>query len=166
MLAVQYAASAADLGLPVPVALMSIAPGWGDLPRALENTGAIPSTTRLLVVLAEDDYQAMALEIWARLDQITADHKDFVLMRSDTHGSPALIADHGIPATDVFGTLDAYDWYGIWKWADALIACSTDGTWCEYALGNAPEQRFMGKWSDGVPVTEPFVTDDPRIATS
>jgi hypothetical protein len=29
------------------------------------------------------------------------------------------------------------------------------------ALGNTPEQRFMGTWSDGVPVTEAVVTDDP-----
>lgn len=163
MLAVQYAAIAADQGLPVPIALMSTAPGWGNLPRVLENTAAVPATTRLLVLVAEDDYQAMALEIWARLDQIPADRKDFVVVQSDSHGAPPLIADHGMPATDVFGTLDALDWYGIWKWADALIACSIDGTWCAYALGNTPEQRFMGAWSDGVPVAEPLVTDDPRI---
>jgi hypothetical protein len=118
----------------------------------------------MLVLLAEDDYQAMALEIWARLDQIPADRKDFMVLRSDYHGAPPLIADHGIPATDIFGTLDAFDWYGIWKWADALIACSIDGIWCDYALGNTPEQRFMGLWSDGVPVAEPLVTDDPRIS--
>ena len=61
----------------------------------------------------------------------------------------------------VFGTLDALDWYGTWKLLDALMACSFDGTWCEYALGNTPEQRFMGVWSDGVPVIELNVTDDP-----
>jgi pimeloyl-ACP methyl ester carboxylesterase len=165
MLAVQYAASAADEGLPVPIALMSIAPGWGELPRGLENTTAVPATTRLLVLVADDDYQAMALEIWARLDQIPADRRDFLVLHSDRHGAPPLIADHGIAATDVFGTLDALDWYGIWKWADALIACSIDGTWCEYALGNTPEQRFLGTWSDGMPVQEPLVTDDPRIGT-
>jgi pimeloyl-ACP methyl ester carboxylesterase len=165
MLAVQYAASAADEGLPVPIALLSIAPGWGELPCALENTRAVPSTTRLLVLVADNDYQAIALEIWARLDQIPADRRDFLVVHSDRHGSPPLIADHGIPATDVFGTLDALDWYGIWKWADALIACSIDGAWCEYALGNTPEQRFLGTWSDGTPVQEPLVTDDPRIGT-
>jgi hypothetical protein len=161
MLAVQYAASAVDQELPVPIAIMANAPGWGELPRVFENPEAVPATTRLLVVVAEDDYQAMALEIWARLDQIPADRKDFLVLSSDRHGTPPLIADHGIPATDVFGTLDAYNWYGIWKWADALIACSIDGTWCEYALGNSPEQRFMGVWSDGVPVIELEVTDDP-----
>ena len=163
MLAVQYAAIAADQELPVPLAVMSIAPGWGDLPRVIENPAAVPATTRLLVLVAYDDYQAMALEIWARLGQIPADRKDFVVLQSDSHGSPPLIADHEIAATDVFGTLDALDWYGIWKWADALIACSIDGTLCEYAHGDTPEQRFLGNWSDGVPVQEPLVTDDPRI---
>ena len=165
MLAVQYAASAAGEGLPVPVAIMSNVPGWGDLPRVFETPEAVPSSTLLLVLVADDDYQAMALEIWARLDQIPASHKDFVVLHSDKHGAPPLIADHGTPATDVFGTLNALDWYGTWKFLDALMACSFDGTWCEYALDNTPEQRFLGTWSDGIPVREPFVTDDPRIAS-
>ncbi len=84
-----------------------------------------------------------------------------VEVRTDRHGAPPLIADHGMPATDVFGTLDALDWFGTWKLLDALMACSFDGTWCEYALGNTAEQRFIGVWSDGVPVLEPTVTDDP-----
>ena len=31
----------------------------------------------------------------------------------------------------------------------------------EYCLGNTSEQRFMGLWSDGTPVEEMIVTDDP-----
>jgi hypothetical protein len=31
----------------------------------------------------------------------------------------------------------------------------------EYALGNTPQQRFMGFWSDGVAVKELIVTDKP-----
>jgi hypothetical protein len=163
MLAVQYAASAAKEGLPVPVAIMSNAPGWGDLPRVFEHPEAVPSTTRLLVLVAYDDYQAMALEIWGRLAHISASNKDFLVMYSDRHGAPPLVVDHGTPATDVFGTVNALDWFGTWKLLDALMACSFDGTWCEYALGNTPEQRFMGLWSDGVPVVELLVTDEPRI---
>jgi hypothetical protein len=41
------------------------------------------------------------------------------------------------------------------------MGCAFAGEWCEYALGNTPEQRFMGVWSDGVPVMEAVVTDDP-----
>jgi hypothetical protein len=41
------------------------------------------------------------------------------------------------------------------------MGCAFDGEWCDYALGNTREQRYMGEWSDGVPVTEAVVTDDP-----
>jgi hypothetical protein len=41
------------------------------------------------------------------------------------------------------------------------MGCAFDATWCEFALGNTPEQRFLGTWSDGVLVTEAIVTDDP-----
>jgi hypothetical protein len=161
VLAVQYAAIAAGQGLPVPVALMPTAPGWGNLLGDLGDTAPVPATTRLLVVATQDDDPALGREIWAGLGQIPADRKDFVEVMTDGHGAPPLIADHAMPATGVFGTLDALDWYGTWKLLDALMACSFDGTWCEYALGNTPEQRFMGVWSDGVPVIELDVTDDP-----
>ena len=163
MLAVRYAAVAADQGLPVPIALMPAAsppaPEPGDL-------AAVPAATRLLVVVAEDDQQAMSgremgIWIWEGLAQIPPDRKDFVVVQTDRHGTPPLVADHGMAATDVFGTLDALDWYGTWKLLDALMACAFDGTWCEYALGDTPEQRFMGTWSDGVPVAELEVIDDP-----
>ena len=158
-LVVQYATIAADRGLPVPVVLMPTAPGEGGDP--LGATAEVPATTRLVVVVPEDDHQEMGREIWAGLAQIPADRKDFVEVRSDDHGTPPLIADHPMPATGLFGTLDALDWYGTWKLLDALMACVFDGTWCEYALGNTPEQRFMGSWSDGIPVAEALVTDDP-----
>jgi hypothetical protein len=57
--------------------------------------------------------------------------------------------------------LDALDWYGTWKLLDALIACAFEGEWCEYAFGNTPEVRFMGTWSDGVPVAEAVVAAEP-----
>jgi hypothetical protein len=61
--------------------------------------------------------------------------------------------------------VDALDWYGTWKWADALMSCSFAGKDCQYALGDTPEQRFMGTWSDGVPIAEPQVTEDPGTPT-
>jgi len=30
-----------------------------------------------------------------------------------------------------------------------------------YALGNTPQQRFMSRWSDGVPIKELQVLDKP-----
>jgi acetyl esterase/lipase len=57
--------------------------------------------------------------------------------------------------------VDALDFYGTWKLLDALTDAAFYGTNRRYALGNTPEQRFMGVWSDGVPVHELRVTDHP-----
>jgi len=57
--------------------------------------------------------------------------------------------------------VNAMDYYSTWKLFDALIDYAFYGTNEEYCLGNTPEQRFMGLWSDGTPVKELTVTDTP-----
>ena len=57
--------------------------------------------------------------------------------------------------------VDALDFYGLWKLFDALCDAAFSGRNRQYALGNTPQQRFMGKWSDGTPVKELNVTDKP-----
>jgi len=57
--------------------------------------------------------------------------------------------------------VNALDYYGTWKLFDALTDAAFTGKNREYALGNTPQQRFMGVWSDGVPVKELKVTDKP-----
>jgi len=57
--------------------------------------------------------------------------------------------------------VNALDYYGTWKLFDALCDAAFNGKNREYALGNTPQQRFMGLWSDGVPVKELRVTDNP-----
>ena len=57
--------------------------------------------------------------------------------------------------------VDALDYYGLWKLFDALCDVAFYAKNREFALGNTPQQRFMGKWSDGVPVKELVVTDKP-----
>jgi pimeloyl-ACP methyl ester carboxylesterase len=47
---------------------------------------------------------------------------------------------------------DALDYFGTWKLLDGLLDAAFHGVHREYALGNTPGQRFMGRWSDGVPV--------------
>jgi hypothetical protein len=54
-------------------------------------------------------------------------------------------------------SLNALDYYGTWKLFDALEDAAFYGKEREYALGNTPQQRNMGKWSDGVPVKEMIV---------
>jgi pimeloyl-ACP methyl ester carboxylesterase len=48
-----------------------------------------------------------------------------------------------------FGRSDTLDFYGYWKWFDALTGAAFHGTNREYALGDTPEQKFIGKWSNG-----------------
>lgn len=67
-----------------------------------------------------------------------------------------LTADHYFP-----GRGDALDVHATWKLAQALAECSGRGHSCEYALGDTPEQRAMGSWSDGEPVHELCVTNTP-----
>jgi hypothetical protein len=57
--------------------------------------------------------------------------------------------------------INALDYYGTWKLFDALCDAAFTGKHREYALGNTPQQRFMGLWSDGTPVKELIVTDKP-----
>ena len=57
--------------------------------------------------------------------------------------------------------VNALDYYGTWKLFDGLTDAAFYGKNREYALGNTPQQRFMGVWSDGVPVKELVVTDKP-----
>jgi pimeloyl-ACP methyl ester carboxylesterase len=57
--------------------------------------------------------------------------------------------------------VNAMDFYGTWKLFDGLCDAAFYGKNREYALGNTPQQRFMGVWSDGVPVKELKVTDKP-----
>ena len=49
---------------------------------------------------------------------------------------------------------DTLDYYGYWKLFDGLYGAAFYGVNREFALGNTPQQRFMGKWSDGTPVKE------------
>jgi pimeloyl-ACP methyl ester carboxylesterase len=57
--------------------------------------------------------------------------------------------------------VDAFDYYGLWKLFDALCDAAFVGKNREYALGNPKQQRFMGIWSDGVPVRELVLTRKP-----
>ena len=94
-------------------------------------------------------------------------NKNFVIVHSDSHGTPPLIANHLAPVApdlaynsggDIAAAthpalrnpsmmIDALDYYGFWKLFDGLCDAAFFGTDRQYALGNTPEQRNMGKWS-------------------
>jgi hypothetical protein len=156
-----YAATSAAEGLPVPRAIFStVAYDPGTPP----DLSAIPAST-YVIVLVDDDASGWsdhgARRIWAALTSVPANHREFVKVVSDLRGAQPLIANHQLPATGDYGTLNALDWYGTWKLGDALLSCTFAGQDCTYAFGNTSEERFMGYWSDGVPVAELEVVADP-----
>lgn len=74
-----------------------------------------------------------------------------MLTTSDSHGQPALVAIHGACAARTI-PVDTFDWGFCWRSFDALRACALSGADCPFALGNTPQNRAIGTWSDGVPV--------------
>ncbi len=173
--AVVYAATAEAMGLPVPKALFVMAPCFngsssvgatpGSTCQVPPDSPAFPAGLKAVELAFGLDFRVgidMPRQVWGALASLPPADRDFVVMPSDGHGMPPIFAQHGTPIDDV----DVADYYGIWKLSDALFACAFDGKWCEYALGNTPEQRFMGTWSDGVPVVELQVTDDQNPASA
>jgi dienelactone hydrolase len=156
VLSANLAAAARRERLPELKALMCIEPGMG--PRdVLEDFSEIPADTLMLGVLGEDDSyvtEEIARRILTEAVLVKKENKNLITVLTDNHGKPALSADHFAP-TD--RNLNALSWYGFWKWFDALCDAAFYGKNREYALGNTPEQRFMGKWSDGRPVKEPRI---------
>jgi acetyl esterase/lipase len=134
-----------------------------------------------------EDYDAK--RIYYESTRVSADNKDFVTLVTDERGSPTLVANHRAPTApdheydngegDLTArrgsngsvepqteslrtpTVNALDYYGLWKLFDALCDAAFYKKSREFALGNTPQQRFMGKWSDGVPVKELIITDKP-----
>jgi len=166
----------AHYGLPRPRALMPVQPGdvrsesglGAFFPSLIEDHRTIPAGTLMLVIATEDDDivgQGAAKAIYHAAELVDKDDKDFVLIGPDRHGRPTLPADHLMAWAyiDADGTVraNAYD-YALWRWFDALSgAAFGDDKHRAVALGNTPQQRDLGKWSDGTPVRQPKVTDEP-----
>jgi pimeloyl-ACP methyl ester carboxylesterase len=173
VLAANYAFDAAKQGLPEPTVLFFAMPGGCQdcdapadvLEMPLELEGDVSPDTFAIAFVGDDDDvvgDGAARRIWDGVAQLPDDQRDYVTLHTDHHGRPTLQADHLQPVTDgPSGAVDAYDWYGTWKLLDALMSCRFQGTDCEYALGNTPEQRNLGQWSDGTPVIPLTVTDTP-----
>ena len=154
------AVAASEAGMPVFKAVMCVEPGNGGFPVNADYS-KIPAKTLLLCVAGDQDKLVKdknAKEIFAASTAVAAADKNYILVNSDNHGSPALTADHFAPVAFGWAT-NALDWFGYWKWCDGLTDAAFYGKNRQYALGNTTEQRFMGKWSDGQPVTEPTITE-------
>ncbi len=186
LLVANVAALASESGLPQIKAVMSTEPGKtvtgdGRTFVPLADMSKLPASTLLLAVAGDHDTlvgKSDALRIFHESTTIPPENKNFVLVQSDSHGMPALVANHLAPvAPDLaYNTssgngpssrpalrnpgmmLDAIDYYAFWKLFDGLCDAAFHGTDREFALGDTPQQRYMGKWSDGTPVKELVVT--------
>lgn len=198
LLAANVAALARESNLPRVRAVMSVEPGITEAPInvPLADLKKIPSDTLLLAIAGDQDglvRDTDAKRIYYESTHVSAKNKDFIMLVSDSHGQPALLASHRAPTAidkdydsgegvsgapvgtrDPIGDaaisrrvrpetmlVNALDYYGTWKLLDALTDAAFTGKNREYALGNTPQQRFMGVWSDGVPVKELKVTNKP-----
>jgi hypothetical protein len=164
---------------------MSTEPGrtttnQGDTFVELADMKKIPAETLLLAVAGDRDTlvgKTDALRIFRESVMVSPENKNFVLVVSDAHGTPSLIASHLAPVAPdldydtsqgsairrplprVRGVMiDAMDYYCFWKLFDGLCDAAFYGTDRQYALGNTPEQRYMGRWSDGTAVKELQIT--------
>lgn len=90
--------------------------------------------------------------LFPKLTSVPAKNKDIVLTSVDRHGEPPLLAPHGVCASGGRFATDAYDWGFCWKSWDALRDCAFEKRNCSTALGDTPEHRYIGTWSDGLPI--------------
>lgn len=170
-MAANLAALASLECLPALKAVMCVEPGDSTVTNKLTNYpkadwAKIPATTLLLTVVGEDDKTAHDIHaklIFRGTPQIPAENKDYIIVHTDRHGSPGLAADHKAPFASSFwrNSVNALDYYAFWKLFDALTDAAFYGTNREFALGDTLPQRFMGRWSDGVPVKELSITNAP-----
>jgi acetyl esterase/lipase len=189
-----FAAMAARENLPVPKAIMCVEPGdyivqTPSIFMPREDLSRIPASTLALVVVGSDDTfvgNTTGKRIFAGIGQIPAQNKDYVILNSDRHGMPPLLATHFAPICNDASIrlpptttqiairkrlrqrmgeqgepgIDALD-FALWRLFDGLTDAAFYGRNREFALGDTPQQRGMGNWTDGTPVKELTVTQQP-----
>lgn len=175
VLALNYAAMAVGLGLPVPIAVMAVTPGGctgcggpggsNELGVPYRDLSRIETATKLLLIVGEDDDfvgERPAQVAWERTTQIPSHNRDYLVARSDGHGTPALVADHTFPSNaGPLTEVDALDWYGTFKWLDGLFGCAAQPPICDDTMNGGPTQLDMGEWSDGTPVNPSMYVEHP-----
>ena len=161
-------------GIPRPYAVVAVEPGGlGIIPKA--NFSKIDDATYIVLVVGNHDdvaCKSTAVYLWNEIIRVRDANKDFLLVRSDEHGSPSLTAGHYFPPTMGFTAdatgLDALDFFVTFKLSVAAPNCAFKRQDCEYAVGHGrSEQVDMGTWSDGRAVAPMVWVEDPdTLATA
>lgn len=165
-LAVRYQ----TLGLPRPAGVLLAMPGSGIFPGGrLKSYKDLHPQTYLLAVTGARD--GLVGERFARKVVETAPRTArtaLLELHPDGHGHPVLMADHieAYAPDQAFdsgdapcsskraarkGEYDAFDFFGLWKWTDQLLDCSSGGSPCPL-FSNLPGQVSLSRWSDGQPM--------------
>ena len=168
-----------SLGLPRPRAIFLDDPhdgalaGFGE-PALDDSLAGIPRKTRFEchsgadgVISEPDKANSSCNAVLPKIAQIPNRNKDLVLIHTDSQGEPVLSSAHGVCSgggTGFGGPANAYDWNFCWKVWDALRSCAYSDKNCRYALGNTPEHRSLGRWSDGTAVTPLKIQNAAPIA--
>jgi hypothetical protein len=143
-----------------------------DAKRVYYESTRVPESNKDYVTLVSDSHGTPGLQASHRAP--TAQDKAYD-SGEGIGGGPAESSDRagGLPTRRVDGPqpgrrdrletmmVNALDFYGTWKLFDGLCDAAFYGKNREYALGNTPQQKFMGVWSDGVAVKELKITDNP-----
>ena len=164
-----------SLGLPTPRVVFLDDPHDGGLngfnePAVDATLTGIPSSVLLVchvgaegVISEPNKADSSCNSIYPKLGSIPKVNKSLVLTEPDAHGAPALSSKHGV-CQALRGHADAYDWNFCWKVWDALQSTAYyHGPNRRYALGNTPEQRSNGVWSDSIPIAPLKVQDAAPI---
>ena len=186
-LAAQIAAVAADAHADVPVPQLVVALMPGEvIPTREPSLSRIPATTRLVVVVGDEDLVVGDLrgrQIYAEATAIPRAYKRFILFRSDRHGHPPLIAEHTSPTgvhprldngEGIFhalqrslGDVNALDRAGFWRMTDLTMEAAFNGKSLDDVTRDEERFRHLGYWSDGRKVNAPIVSADldavPRV---
>ena len=164
----------AELGLPVPRVIFLDDPHDGGLhgagePSLDDSMAGIPSSVLVQChvgaegVISEAGKAGSSCNAWfPMLGHIPAENKRLVLTRPDDHGTPALSSGHGVCAARP-GRADAYDWNFCWATWDALRAAAVTGPGGTGRVGDVPEPRDNGTWSDGTPIVATEVSGTAPI---
>ncbi|HEY8519289.1 MAG TPA: alpha/beta fold hydrolase [Gammaproteobacteria bacterium] len=119
-IAANLAARSAAVGLPPPTLVLAVEPGMqppgkrsagGRAAVPLDDLSNLPRDVVLVTVAGDRDTlvgDTAARLIFARATGVAPTHKRYVVVPSDEHGSPPIIADHRAPAArdDDFDLLD------------------------------------------------------------
>jgi len=180
-LAAQVAAVSAnrDSGLPEVRAAVIVMPGE-VLSSREPKLSQIPESTLLVVAVGEDDVvvgDLRARQIFKQATAVPRSRKRFILFRSDRRGVPPLLADHAAPtgantrldngegflrALQLnLGDVNAFDWAGFWRIADATLGAGFAGLTLDEAIADKDAFTHLGYWSDGRKVNSPVISDDP-----